>query len=122
MGREFESLLDHQSERLPQTVLRLFILAGLAEIGGGYLVWQWIKAGSSLAYGITGFLLLSLYGIIPTLQDAHFGRVYAAYGGIFVVMSVLWGYGIDDVKPDIWDISGAMIVLSGVGLMMWAPR
>ena len=70
-----------------------FILAGLAEIGGGYLVWQWIKAGSSLAYGITGFLLLSLYGIIPTLQDAHFGRVYAAYGGIFVVMSVLWGYG-----------------------------
>lgn len=67
-------------------------------------------------------MLLSLYGIIPTLQDAHFGRVYAAYGGIFVVMSVLWGYGIDGVKPDIWDISGAMIVLSGVGLMMCAPR
>ena len=67
-------------------------------------------------------MLLSLYGIIPTLQDAHFGRVYAAYGGIFVVMSVLWGYGIDGVKPDIWDISGAMIVLGGVGLMMWAPR
>lgn len=103
--------------------IMIFILAGLAEIGGGYLVWQWIKAGSSLAYGITGFfLLLSLYGIIPTLQDAHFGRVYAAYGGIFVVMSVLWGYGIDGVKPDIWDISGAMIVLGGVGLMMWAPR
>lgn len=61
-------------------------------------------------------------GIIPTLQDANFGRVYAAYGGIFVVMSVLWGYGIDGVKPDIWDLSGAMIVLGGVGLMMWAPR
>ena len=60
--------------------------------------------------------------IIPTLQDANFGRVYAAYGGIFVVMSVLWGYGIDGVKPDIWDLSGAMIVLGGVGLMMWAPR
>lgn len=60
-------------------------------------------------------MLLSLYGIIPTLQDANFDRVYAAYGGIFVVMSVLWGYGIDGVKPDIWDISGAMIVLSGVG-------
>lgn len=102
--------------------IMIFILAGLAEIGGCYFVWQWIKAGSSLAYGITGFLLLSLYGIIPTLQDAHFGRVYAAYGGIFVVMSVLWGYGIDGVKPDIWDISGAMIVLGGVGLMMWAPR
>ena len=102
--------------------IMIFILAGLAEIGGGYLVWPWIKAGGSLAYGITGFVLLSLYGIIPTLQDANFGRVYAAYGGIFVVMSVLWGYGIDGVKPDIWDLSGAMIVLGGVGLMMWAPR
>ena len=102
--------------------IMIFILAGLAEIGGGYLVWQWIKAGSSLAYGITGFLLLSLYGIIPTLQDTSIEHDYPAYGGIFVVMSVLWGYGIDGVKPDIWDISGAMIVLGGVGLMMWAPR
>ena len=67
-------------------------------------------------------MLLRLYGIIPTLQDANYGRVYAAYGGIFVVMSVLWGDGIDGVKPDIWDLSGAMIVLGGVGLMMWAPR
>lgn len=102
--------------------IMIFILAGLAEIGGGYLVWQWIKNGSSLACGIIGFVLLSLYGIIPTLQEANFGRVYAAYGGIFVVMSVLWGYAIDGVRPDIWDISGAVIVLSGVGVMMWAPR
>lgn len=102
--------------------IMIFIVAGLAEIGGGYLVWQWIKAGGSLISGIAGFVLLSFYGIIPTLQEENFGRVYAAYGGIFVVMSVLWGYGIDGVKPDIWDISGSLIVLCGVSLMMWAPR
>lgn len=99
-----------------------FLIAGLAEIGGGYLVWQWLKSGYSLSYGIAGFILLSLYGVIPTFQEANFGRVYAAYGGIFVVMSVLWGYGIDNIKPDLWDITGAIIVIIGVSLMMWAPR
>lgn len=102
--------------------LLFFVLAGLAEIGGGYLVWQWLKSGYSIWYGIIGFILLSLYGIIPTLQEANFGRIYAAYGGVFVVMSVLWGYGIDNVKPDFWDVAGAGIVILGVSLMMWAPR
>jgi len=69
----------------------LFVLAGLAEIGGGYLMWLWWRNGRPWLVGLVGALALVLYGIIPTFQAAHFGRVYAAYGGVFVVLSVLWG-------------------------------
>jgi small multidrug resistance family-3 protein len=62
----------------------LFILAGLCEIGGGYLVWLWLREGKSIWIAMAGAIILILYGIIPTLQPAHFGRVYAAYGGVFV--------------------------------------
>lgn len=64
----------------------LFVLAGLCEIGGGYLVWLWLREGKSIWIGIFGGVVLALYGIIPTLQPAHFGRIYAAYGGVFVIM------------------------------------
>ena len=69
-----------------------FLMAGLCEIGGGYLVWLWLREGKSLWLAGVGALVLIVYGIIPTLQPAHFGRVYAAYGGVFVVPSVLWGW------------------------------
>src|SRR3990170_3416405 len=65
----------------------LFVLAGLCEIGGGYLVWQWWRAGAHWGAGVVGALVLVLYGIVPTYQPAHFGRVYSAYGGWFVVLS-----------------------------------
>lgn len=71
----------------------LFVLAGVAEIAGGYLVWLWWRDGRGWLVGLAGALTLLLYGIIPTYQAAHFGRVYAAYGGVFVVLSVLWGWG-----------------------------
>lgn len=100
----------------------LFVLAGLAEIGGGYLMWLWWRAGGAWPVGIAGALALVLYGIIPTYQPAHFGRVYSAYGGMFVVLSVLWGWAVDRVTPDRYDVSGAFICLLGVAAIMYAPR
>ncbi len=101
----------------------LFVLAGLAEIGGGYLVWLWLREQKSLWYGIIGGVILCIYGVIPTLQSfPDFGRVYAAYGGVFVVLSVFWGWGIDNKLPDQYDWIGAALCLLGVYVMLWAPR
>src|SRR3972149_1897089 len=77
----------------------LFIIAGLCEIGGGYLVWLWLRESKALFIGVLGGLILFLYGVVPTFQPAHFGRVYAAYGGVFVVLSLLWGWLIDNKAP-----------------------
>ncbi len=100
------------------------MLAGLAEIGGGYLVWLWLRAHRPWWVGLAGAVLLMLYGVLPTLQPSElpFGRVYAAYGGIFVLLSILWGQWIDGVRPDRWDWIGGLIVLMGIGVMLWAPR
>lgn len=102
--------------------LVLFVAAGLCEIGGGYLVWQWWRNGAHWAIGLFGAVTLILYGIVPTYQPAHFGRVYAAYGGWFVVLSILWGWGIDRVVPDRYDILGGAICLAGVSVVMYWPR
>jgi small multidrug resistance family-3 protein len=106
---------------LGQSVL-LFALAGLAEIGGGYLVWLWWRNGRAWPVGLLGAAMLVLYGIIPTYQATHFGRVYAAYGGVFVVLSLLWGWGIDGIRPDRYDVLGGLICLLGVAVIMYAPR
>jgi small multidrug resistance family-3 protein len=100
----------------------LFVLAGLAEIGGGYLMWLWWRDGRAWPVGLAGGLILVLYGIIPTYQPVHFGRVYAAYGGVFVVLSVLWGWAVDRVAPDRYDVIGAAVCLLGVAVIMYAPR
>ncbi|RAX56755.1 hypothetical protein CCZ01_08595 [Helicobacter monodelphidis] len=100
----------------------IFILAAFLEVGGGYLVWLWLKEEKSVVIGVTGMILLALYGIVATLQTEGFGRVYAAYGGIFIVFSIFWAMKFDEFKPDMWDIIGAIIALVGVGIMMYAPR
>lgn len=103
--------------------LALFILAGLAEIGGGYLVWQWLRENKGLGLGLIGGVILFFYGVIPTFQsEAAFGRVYAAYGGIFVVLSILWGMVFDHWHPDRYDLIGAVIALVGVGVIMWGRQ
>lgn len=106
---------------LTKTLL-IFILAGLCEIGGGYLVWIWLKSGKPILYGLTGMIILAVYGVVATLQPANFGRVYAAYGGIFVVMSLLWSWKIDNLAPDKYDIIGAAVVLAGAWIIFYAPR
>lgn len=101
-----------------------FIVAGIFEIGGGYLVWLWLREGKSIGYGVVGAIALILYGIIPTLQpqNVNFSRVYATYGGIFIVLSILWGWKIDNVLPDKFDLIGGFIALIGVGVIMYGPR
>ncbi len=100
----------------------LFVLAGLCEIGGGYLMWQAIRNGKGLLLGVIGAFIIVLYGIIPTFQQAHFGRVYAAYGGVFVVMSLLWGWCFDKNIPDTADVIGALLCLIGIAIIMYWPR
>ncbi|MFJ8529899.1 YnfA family protein [Bacillus sp. NPDC094106] len=100
----------------------IFILAGLAEIGGGYLIWKWLREGSSIGFGLVGGIILCLYGVIATFQVfASFGRVYAAYGGVFIVMSLLWGWMVDKKTPDVFDWAGAAVCLVGVFIILW-PR
>lgn len=103
--------------------LALFALAGLAEIGGGYLVWQWLREGKGMWLGVAGGVILFLYGIIPTLQsESAFGRVYAAYGGIFIVLSILWGVIVDRWQPDRFDLIGGAIALGGVAIILWGRQ
>lgn len=100
----------------------VFVLAGLCEIGGGYLIWLWLKDNKPLWFGLVGGVNLALYGVVATIQPANFGRVYATYGGVFIVMSLLWGWQIDNIAPDRYDIMGASVALLGVGIMFYAPR
>jgi len=102
--------------------LAYFILAGLCEIGGGYMVWKTIKEKSPVWVGLLGGLLLAIYGVVATLQPAGFGRTYAAYGGIFVVLALTWGWLIDKTKPDWYDIIGGAIILIGTIIIFYAPH
>ena len=103
--------------------IALYLLAGLAEIGGGWLVWQWLREGRPFTMGILGGIVLVGYGVIPTLQiEPAFGRVYAAYGGIFIVLSILWGRIVDGWRPDRYDLIGAAIALVGVAIIIWGRR
>ncbi len=103
--------------------LALFALAAIAEIGGAWLVWQGIREDRGWVWVGAGFIALGLYGLVATLQpDAHFGRILAAYGGVFVAGSLAWGMVADGFRPDRYDIGGALICLVGVSVIMYAPR
>lgn len=108
------------------TVLRsvlLFGLAAIAEIGGAWLVWQGVREHRGWIWIGGGIIALGIYGFVATLQsDPHFGRILAAYGGVFVAGSLLWGVAFDGFRPDRWDIAGALICLTGVAVIMYAPR
>lgn len=101
----------------------LFFLAGLAEIAGGYFVWIWLRYDASIMWGLFGGVVLIFYGVIPTFQRfPSFGRIYAAYGGVFIVMSILWGWWIDHITPDFYNWIGTLIALIGTAVILWAPR
>lgn len=101
----------------------LFLLAALAEIGGAWLVWQGVREHRGWIWIGAGVLALGAYGLVATLQpDAHFGRILAAYGGVFVAGSLAWGMALDGFKPDRYDVSGAIICLIGVAVIMYSPR
>ena len=100
----------------------IFILAGLCEIGGGYLVWLWLKEDKPFWLGLLGGFILALYGVVATMQTSSFGRVYATYGGFFFLMSLLWSMKFDNYLPDKYDIIGALVALLGVCIIYYAPR
>ncbi|MDQ3785219.1 MAG: YnfA family protein [Actinomycetota bacterium] len=103
--------------------LLLFVVAALAEIGGAWLVWQGVREERGLVWVGAGVVALGLYGFVATFQsDPHFGRILAAYGGVFVGGSLVWGVVVDGFRPDKWDVLGAAACLLGVLVIMYAPR
>jgi small multidrug resistance family-3 protein len=101
----------------------VFLLAALAEIGGAWLVWQGWREHRGVLWIAGGIIALGLYGFVATFQsDPNFGRVLAAYGGVFVAGSLGWGMVFDKFRPDRYDIIGAAICLVGVAVIMYAPR
>ncbi|GAA3779532.1 YnfA family protein [Micromonospora maritima] len=101
----------------------LFLLAALAEIGGAWLVWQGWREHRGVLWIAAGVIALGLYGFVATFQpDATFGRILAAYGGVFVAGSLAWGMVVDRFRPDRYDLAGAAICLVGVAVIMYAPR
>ncbi|MBI2246239.1 MAG: YnfA family protein [Nocardioides sp.] len=103
--------------------LILFVAAALAEIGGAWLVWQGVREHRGWVYAGLGVVALGSYGFVATLQpDASFGRILAAYGGVFVAGSLAWGMVADGFRPDRYDVVGAVVCLVGVGVIMYAPR
>jgi small multidrug resistance family-3 protein len=103
--------------------LALFALAAVAEIGGAYLVWLGVRGDRGWPWVALGAVALTVYGLVATLQpEAEFGRVFAAYGGVFIVGSLLWGMAFEGFRPDRWDIIGGAVSLVGMALVMYGPR
>jgi small multidrug resistance family-3 protein len=103
--------------------LLLFGVAALAEIGGAWLVWQGVREHRGLVWVGAGVAALGAYGLVATLQeDNNFGRVLAAYGGVFVAGSLAWGVVLDGFRPDRFDLIGAAVCLAGVAVIMFSPR
>jgi small multidrug resistance family-3 protein len=101
----------------------LFVLAALLEIGGAWLVWQGVREHRGWGWVGAGVVALGLYGFVATLQpDASFGRILAAYGGVFIAGSLAWGMALDGFRPDRYDVAGAVVALVGVAVIMYAPR
>ena len=109
-----------------EVVLRvglLFLLAGLTEIGGGWLVWQALREGKPWWWAACGSAVLVLYGFVPCLQPlSDFGRLYAVYGGVFIALSFLWGWGVDKMDVDKGDALGSVFCIVGVAIIMFWPR
>ncbi|WP_241385798.1 YnfA family protein [Rhodococcus sp. CH91] len=103
--------------------LLLFVVAALFEIGGAWLVWQGVREHRGWIWMGAGVIALGAYGFVATLQpDASFGRILAAYGGVFVAGSLVWGMVMDGFRPDRWDVAGALVCLVGVAIIMYSPR
>ncbi len=103
-------------------VIGLFVMAALCEVGGAYLVWQWQRTGKPALFALFGLMALFLYSLIQTTQAFGFGRTFAAYGGIFILVALLWGWLIDKQIPDRWDWLGITVCLIGVAIMLAGPR
>ena len=86
------------------------------------MVWLWLRDKKTIAIGGLGGIILFVYGIIPTFQPAEFGRVYAAYGGIFIVSAIIWGRIVDTNKPDRYEIIASIVAVLAAVVIFYAPR
>lgn len=102
--------------------LGLFVLTALAEIIGCYLPYLWLREGKSIFLLVPAAISLALFAWLLTLHPAAAGRVYAAYGGVYIVVAILWLWQVDGIKPTTWDVVGALVALSGMAIIMFAPR
>lgn len=103
-------------------IILLFVLAAVAEIGGAWLIWQAVRENRGWLFALFGVVLLGAYGFIAAFQpDANFGRVLAAYGGVFVAGSLAWGIVVDGFKPTLWDYIGSAVSLAGAAIIIVAP-
>jgi small multidrug resistance family-3 protein len=103
--------------------LLLFALAAPAEIGGAWLIWQTMREHRTAWFAAGGVVALGAYGFVAAFQpDPNFGRILAAYGGVFIAGSLGWAAVLDKFRPDRYDVAGAAICLIGVAVIMYAPR
>jgi small multidrug resistance family-3 protein len=103
--------------------LSLFLAAGVAEVGGGWLVWQALRGGKSWLWAVAGFVVLALYGVIPTFQPMDdFGRVFAAYAGFFMLLAYAWAWAFDNFVPDKGDFIGTVLAIAGCCIAVFWPR
>ena len=100
----------------------LFALTALAEIIGCYLPYLWLREGKSILLLIPAVLSLAAFVWLLTLHPTAVGRVYAAYGGVYVVMAILWLWTVNGIRPTTWDIVGSIVALLGMAIIMFAPR
>ena len=100
----------------------LFFVTAIAEILGCYLPYLWLKQGKSIWLLVPAALSLSLFAYLLSLHPAAAGRVYAAYGGVYIFVAILWLWGVDGIKPSVWDIAGASVALLGMAIIIFAPQ
>jgi small multidrug resistance family-3 protein len=117
-----ESIITNSLALNILTSIILFFVAAIAEIGGGYLVWKWLRERKGIAFGLYGGVILFIYGIIPTLQPANFGRVYAAYDRIFIVSAIIWGIFVDKKKTDRYEVICSLTAILGAIIIFYASR
>lgn len=101
----------------------IYLGAALAEIGGCFAFWAWLRLGKSVLWLVPGMASLALFAWLLTLVDAEAaGRTYAAYGGIYVCAALAWMWAVERVIPDRWDLAGALLCIAGMSLILFAPR
>jgi small multidrug resistance family-3 protein len=102
--------------------IALFAITAIAEIIGCYLPYLWLKQDKSILLLIPAAASLALFAWLLTFHPTATGRVYAAYGGVYIFVAILWLWGVDGVKPTIWDIVGGSVALVGMAIIMFAPK
>ena len=99
----------------------LFVATALAEIVGCYLPYLWLKQGHTAWLLLPAAVSLALFTWLLTLHDTAAGRVYAAYGGVYIGVALLWLWVVDQIRPTAWDLAGVAVALAGMGIIMFQP-